>query len=225
MKIHRFAAKIGLFCLFCLSLNSQLTAQNETYRSTLSANVGPNIFGLFGRLDNVIEQSDTVSFTSLSTFGTPTFQLSYDYGFRKWFSLGLAVGYNKFGFDAKNLDWESPSQGSYVRGDVNWKASRTSINIRPLFHYGNNPRLDMYSGLRIGFSLWNSKVTGEGTAKAKDEFEKTFDGTFPTGSVILPQVAITAFGLRGYATENLGFGFEVNIGPPYFCSANVNYRF
>lgn len=225
MKIHRFANQIGLFCLFCLSLNTQSLAQNETYRSTLSANVGPNIFGLFDYIDDAIVQNDTLSFTDLRTYGSPTFQLSYDYGIRKWFSLGLAASYNRFGFEATDLDFKSPSTDSFVKGDVSARVSRTGIAVRPLFHYGNNPRLDMYSGVRVGLSVWKTKLSGEGTAKSKDDFEETFDGNFKFISGVFPQLAITAFGLRGYVTEKLGFGFELNLGPTYICSANVNYRY
>jgi len=43
----------------------------------------------------------------ISIKNTPALQLSYDYGIKKFFSLGVAVDYQKFNIDAENFTYKN----------------------------------------------------------------------------------------------------------------------
>jgi hypothetical protein len=213
MKIMRFFLSTMFLTIF---LAQSASAQNEDYRHVVSVNAGLNIFQVLGAAQFV--PLNDVQFSNAKGYGSPTFQFSYDYGFKKWFSLGFAFANNRFGAKYSNL-----VIANETIGDLNMKYTRNTFTSRVLFHYGNHDRLDMYSGLRLGVSLWNSKPSKDITdAQATALFESGGIGS-ARGKGVLPHVGMTLFGLRYYVTENLGIGFESNIGS-YLASAQVNYR-
>jgi hypothetical protein len=219
--------KYSLTAALCVVLSSFAFAQNMTHRHTLTAHAGANIFLVFNGDDTDVTIDDgegTLSFDKYTSSATPTFNVTYDYAVKKWFSIGGSVGYNRFQFEFDNLDFRG-NDGEIVTGDGGFRASRTSINVRPLFHYGNSGRVDMYSGFRVGFSIWNAGSIGNLQGENIDDFVDVIDLAGVRGTGVLPQFALTLFGLRGYFTEHLGAGFEINAGSPYLVSAGLNYRF
>jgi len=107
--------------------------------------------------------------------------------------------------------------------------------LRPLFHYANNDDLDLYSGFRIGFTknkfkakstIDNSIIEDLGIDDLGiDDLGIDFLDILNLNSIITPSFAFTAFGLRYYFTDNIGAGFEINIGAPYITALNINARF
>ncbi|MFN4256207.1 MAG: hypothetical protein ACK4Q5_14495 [Saprospiraceae bacterium] len=211
---------IPAFLFVALVSATVASAQNDVYKNNLNLHVGPNIFMLAKSAD--FTPNDTVGFSSANGFGTPTFQIAYDRAITKWFSIGAAYGYNSFGAKFNDLTYKDGEEVEEI-GDVKLRIARNSFNIRPLFHYANNGKLDLYSGFRLGFSLWTARATTNLTDEQLDEAADYLDKARVAG--VLPQFAITAFGLRAHFTENLGAGFELNIGSPYLCSVGVDYRF
>ncbi len=217
--LYHLNMKITYYFLLCILLagTRPVSAQNADYRHVLSTNAGFNFFQLL----KFAEFSPTadVYFTSASGYGSPTLQLSYDYGFNNWFSLGLAFASNRFGARYANL----VVSGDPI-GDLNMKYTRNTFTSRILFHYGNKGRLDMYSGLRLGVSIWDSRPSKTLTAT---QFQTMADsGTLASerASGKIPHLGLTLFGLRYYATDNIGFGFESAIGS-YLACLQINCRF
>ncbi len=202
---------IPIFALCALTANF---AQNADYRSTISATAGANVFQLFAKLEDPI--SDSLG-SEVKLKATASYGLTYDYGVNNWFSIGLATSYNKMSLKSSSIDITKDDGSKYV-GPIDFKLSRTTIAIRPLFHYGNKGRIDMYSGLRVGVSIWNAKVTADETLDPKD-VNSTFRNAGAT-----PNIQIIPFGLRGYITPNIGLGFEIGIGGPHYAALQLNYR-
>lgn len=232
MKKNFFEIKTTGLLLFCALFAQTLFAQNsnqlgtdEFPRSNIGVGVGTNVFMLFNNGEDFISQSDSVKWGKVNFYASPTFNLNYDYAITSVFSLGIAVGRNRLGFDFTELDYTSGDGQTFIRGDIDARLTRTSVTLRPLFHYGRTEKLDMYSGARIGGAWWGVKFIGEGEAKAKDEFQKSFSGKFGRAGTLVPNAGLTLFGINYYPIENLGFGAELNVGQPYGFAASVNYRF
>ena len=209
--------------LFSLLAANPLHSQNDAFQNDVSLHVGLNLFQLTNNAD--ITANDSLAFGTANGFGTPTVQIAYDHAFKNWFSLGASFAQNSFG--VKFTDLKVGVEGNRTDlGDVKLRFARNSFTIRPLFHYGgNSQRLDLYSGFRFGFSLWTAKANIDLTEAQKDAIGalKVLDRAKAVG--ILPQFAVTLFGLRGYITDNIGVGFELNLGSPYMLSGGVDYRF
>lgn len=204
-----------LIPLLALLATTVSFAQNETHRSTISATAGANLFQVLNLLDESL--SDSLG-TEVNIKATGSYGLTYDYALTKWFSLGGAVGFNTIGIDAPNVEIERDN-GTTYNGSIDFRATRTNIALRPLFHYGNKGRIDMYSGFRIGASIWTTKLTADGDLAPEDLDLPGFRGTGAAlGFQFIP------FGLRGYVTENIGLGFELGIGPIHYAALQVNYR-
>ena len=203
-----------LSALFALGFLSAAQAQNEQYRHTLSATAGLNAFQIIALADNF---GDNQNAQNASITATGSYGLTYDYGFKNWFSLGGALSYNNLKASASQIDVVK-EDGSTYSGPVDLKVSRTNIAIRPLFHYGNKGRIDMYSGLRIGVSVWGATIdAGAGLLP-----EDVIDSARGTGAAVGLQ--LIPFGLRGYLNEQLAIGFETGFGAPHYAAFQVSYR-
>jgi len=198
-----------LFTLLCCITFLQSFAQNEEYKHVGSASIGLSLTGV---LINLLDEASPDA--TIEVKSTPALQLTYDYGIKKFFSIGLAVGYQQFGIDAEDFTYTNIDDVD-VTEDFSADFSRLNVAIRPLFHYANNDDLDLYSGFRIG--ILNNRFTSDSTNDDLDidGFENLTRLSF----------GITAFGLRYYFTDNIGAGFEINLGAPYITAFNINARF
>ncbi|MFB1004309.1 MAG: hypothetical protein QMC70_09275, partial [Bacteroidia bacterium] len=95
------------------------------------------------------------------------------------------------------------------------KVSRLNIALRPLFHYGDGDRLDLYSGIRVGYLMRNVET------ETNDELLNVLgdlDGNrFALGLV--------PFGMRYFFTDNLGVNMDLQIGTPYVVSGGIAFTF
>jgi len=194
-------------CCF-LATTLTINAQNDEYKSVASASVG---YSLTGALINLFETANPAADVSVKSI--PTLQVTYDYSIQKFFSVGIAAGYQRFGFDISDYEYIN-DLGANVNESFSADYSRFNLAIRPLFHYANDDKLDMYSGLRIGFL--NNSVNS-------DSADEDFDLGNNSGTRL--SVGVTAYGFRYYFTDNIGAGIEINIGAPYISCFNVNARF
>lgn len=201
--------KKGLqFSLVLIFAAFQAMAQSPDYRSTLSVNAG------FSAVGSLISVSDNFS-DNTKSYAVPAIQVTYDKGIQKWFSLGLAASYQAMGIEYK--DYEYTQDGETVSEDFKTSISRLNVAIRPLFHYGNLNRLDMYSGLRVGVTNWSIN-----TQTNDPEYDPENDVSFGNGVNFAAQIIL--YGLRGYFTDNLGANFELALGAPHYFSMGLNYR-
>jgi len=197
-----------------LGLATQTQAQNDDYRMNAGVSVNYTFTGdiVNSAIDNL---GGAFSDETVTKKGTPSIQLTFDYGLTKWFSIGAAVSTQKIGLSSTGGTF-TDSLGVSVANPYEASLSRTTVALRPLFHYANNDRLDLYSGLRVQYiniSEENSSLDPS-TSTVLD---------FPTKKGI--GVGIVAFGARYYITENIGLGTEINIGRPYVVNLSVNARF
>ncbi len=237
-----------LIVIFTFSLlGNTLFAQNADFKHTLGVQYGASIFNLVkgdlsARLSST--QTDSVKFTSAALSHISTIGLSYDYGVKKWFSIGLAASYNQAKASLTALEIKN-NKGVFDKlGDFSLTIPRTTVAARFLFHYGNKGKIDCYSGFRLGVGIWSVKTSGNITSeqlkRAVDELKKelptevvdaipAFDDiitnikTKPTFT--FPQVQLILFGIRGYVTKNIGISAELAAGSPYAASIGANYRF
>jgi hypothetical protein len=210
-----------------LAYASNAFAQNDTYKHTISANAGFSLLGAIVNLSDEIEQGDLGSIDlnsdevsdiqgQFNGNSIPAFQINYDYGLKKWISIGGGISYQRVGFDIENLSYFDESEGQQRNiGTVSADLNRLNIAARVLFHYANTERLDLYSGLRFGLTTWGTKVETTDAA-----FEEDFNTIF----AVNPSVQVIPFALRGYITENLGISFETGLGAPHFFAIGLNYR-
>ncbi len=202
--------KVVVAIAVCLVAWTSMQAQNEEYKLTLGATVG---YSLTGALLNSVDNA----FGDISVGSTPALQLSVDYGLNNWFSIGLAGSLQNFDFDIPEYSFTDDA-GDFQTEAVNIDFNRTTIAIRPLFHYANSDNIDMYSGLRI--QLVNRGFNIDSTDENLDT--ETVIGV-AEGSRI--GVGIVAYGVRYYFTDNIGAGLEIMWGAPYVASLSVNARF
>ncbi len=187
--------------IFLFALATGVYAQNEDHKITLGLNTG---FSLIG---NIIDASASTSGGSIENFSLPAFQGTVDYGVEKWISVGVAVSYQKLGtrytdYNGTNIDEETT-------------ANRLNFAIRPLFHYANSGRLDLYSGVRLGWTNWSFKTT-------IDDQDYNEEDIISANSNFAPQLIL--FGMRGFITENIGANFEFAVGAPHYFTIGLSYR-
>lgn len=196
---------IVLFTL--LTVNS--FAQENEYRSTISAGVGQSLVKVVSDLflDTQLFEESGLKYTSL-----PAFFVNYDYSVNDWFSVGAAGSYQIFRL-------KEISTSDYVQ------INRINVGLRGLFHYGSSDKIDMYSGVRLSTTMWNLNsniISGDPNV---DDFINDLNSTkfFDKTVNIAPQ--IVAFGIKGYFNDNFGAHIEFSIGSPYYMSGGVNFRF
>jgi len=195
--------KLSILFITLLFSSSVIFAQNDDHKLVFSANAG---FSLVGGL---IGGSSIDSDDNYSSYSIPAFQVNADYGIAKFFSAGVGVSYQMMGIDYTNYGVNSDNFSTDI--------TRLNIGVRALFHYANSGRLDMYSGVRLGTTIWGVSVEGDIEGYDFNDYILFDNGTNFATQFIL-------FGFRGYFTENLGANFEIGIGAPHFLSAGLTYR-
>ena len=187
-------------------------AQNEEYRFTGTVSVGATGTGFVVKAASSFLPDDS----KVSVSVTPSFQGTVDYGIAKFFSVGGAVSVQNFALDVENYTYEFMEQT--VTEDFKINANRATFALRPMFHYANNDRIDLYSGVRLQLIYWS--VNADTT---DPNFNFADNKIFSAG--IRPGIGVVPFGMRAYVTENIGIGFELNIGAPYIANVGVSGRF
>lgn len=200
--------------LFVVGLMSFAQAQNEDYRLNVGLSGNYTLTGFV--LNSIIETAEAAS-DGIDKKSFPSVQLTADYGLTNWFSVGLAASYQKIGFEATGNTF-TDENGMTQTENYEYDFTRTSVALRPLFHFANNDRLDMYSGLRIG--LFRAEST---TTSNDPNFDANNGVEFEDVNTLT--VSLVAYGIRYYITENIGIGWELNIGRPYVSNFSVNARF
>jgi len=181
-----------------------MNAQSNDYKMVAGLHAG---YSLTGALFNSGSDASPL----------PAIQATFDYGLTDKVSIGAAVSY-------QNIDLGSTSN-TYVDADGNTQTesvsttyNRSNFAIRPLFHYGGDSNLDMYSGLRIGWLGRDyTSNSNDPSFNPVNFFGADSGGRFALG--------VTAFGLRYYFTDNIGAGIEINIGSPHITNVGVSARF
>jgi hypothetical protein len=186
-------------------------AQAQNSEGTSVATVGLG-YSLVNNLFNVA--LDTYPEVEVSS--VPTIALSYDYGLTDNFSIGIAGAYQSVSGEFENtyLDGNQVSRTETAKATL----SRMNIAVRPLFHYGNSDKLDMYSGLRVGYLIRTLDV---------DSHDPDADVVRELDTFVGNRLAIglVPFGFRYFFTDNIGLNMDLQIGTPYVVSGGVAFQF
>lgn len=232
MKILSSLFTLVLICFTC----TQIQAQNEEYRHTITGNVGASGVGIIvGLLDlgNTDSLETATGINNFKAFARPALQLNYDFGLVKWFSVGAGISYQKMGVSFEDLEWDLA--GEAHSSDFSGKLGRLNISIRPLFHYANNGKVDLYSGFRLGVTDWIFNVQATDLGTDEDAFFEQIgienpgiqfaDNIDATQHVPNFAFQVIPFGMRAYITDNIGLNFETALGAPHFFSGGLSVRF
>ena len=192
-----------------LSVWNLSSAQTETQKSVVTANVGFSIIGnAFGVAIKKIADDDVVSIAN-----SPVIIGAYDFGVTKLFSIGILGGYESVTADF-NYAYGGSTKDS-IKESISASGSRLTFAIRPNVHYVNKDKLDMYSGFKVGFLIRNI----EHNSKNKNfDIIDLFDGNRLT-------MGVTILGIRYFVHENIGLNMEIGLGAPAVVSGGVNFRF
>ena len=183
-----------MIAVFAFTFSHDVKAQQESGQVVLSAGAGYSI------LSNLLSIGDNIK-------AIPPLYLNADYGITENFSIGLAGSYNSISYDDVIISFDD--NGNTIEESVNVRGSRNTVAARALFHFGDNPKLDQYAGLRAGMTFWGwndeSLVNEENQSSANLSYR-------------------ILYGMRAYLTDNLGVNLEIGIGTPYFFNGGISYR-
>lgn len=190
-------------------LSSSINAQREQNHLVVSTGIGYSIGQSL--LKAILNTSLTASGAN-KVSSIPIINVMADYGITENFSLGIAYSFNKFSWSDSSTDTLG------VTTLVEASAARHNIGVRPLFHFGNNEKVDLYTGARIGSSIW--AISGGFTDSQGNSAGASTD--VPTGVTTVQAL----FGVRTYFTEVIGANFEIGIGnAPYFVAGGLSFEF
>lgn len=180
--------------VFAVAPTNEINAQQESGQVVVSAGAG---YSLISRI-----LSAGTNQTSL-----PPIYLNVDYGVTENFSIGLAGSYSSYSYDdvITTLD----ANGNFVEEAFSVKGTRNTIAGRALFHFGDNPNLDQYAGLRAGMTLWGYSDSGLLTDDELNANNFSFR---------------ILYGARAYITDNLAVNLEIGLGSPYLFNGGISYR-
>lgn len=232
---------IALGLAFVLGGVFQLSAQNEEYKHTVALDIGASGVGSVIKVVDLIG-NDLLN-NNFTTKSSPVFNVTYDYGVKKWFSIGAALSYQRYSGD---MGYNFNDEGVDRMGMLDFSYNRINFAVRPLFHYGNSNKLDMYSGFRLGYTNINGEFS---TTNDRDYWQtQGEEGTNDLSGIIAKFLTLSedgegflnvsdfifreglsfqlvAFGLRWYISEDIGIHTEIAFGAPYYLTFGANYRF
>ena len=181
-------------------------AQDSEGASVATVGLGYSFF-------NNIIKSSLETYSDVKVKSVPTIALTYDLALTDNFSIGVAGAFQNVSgeftneYIDQNLDFQTEIATT--------KVSRLNIALRPLFHYGDGDRLDLYSGIRVGYLIRNVETeTSDYLLNVLDELD---GNRFALGLV--------PFGMRYFFTDNLGVNMDLQIGTPYVVSGGIAFTF
>jgi hypothetical protein len=200
---------LAIGILFILSI--PVLAQKDTAKSSI-----PNVSNRQGQL--IMDIGAGVSKIDWIVEGiaggptilseSPAVSSTFDYYATNKSSIGLCVAFQNIKDEPLNGDLPMPGVTEYI--------TRTNVGFRLLSHFGNDPGLDYYFGVRVGVSLWTDNETpNEGHYSLGFVTQNGANsGNRPSGQIL--------FGLRINPSELLGIHIEGGIGTPYFLEAGIS---
>ena len=187
-------------------------AQKIKGQTVVTAGAGYSLVGLFmGAISTGLNTIGDVNSTK-----TPVIIGGLDYGITDHFSLGAVYTYQGVSANYNSYtDYDTLGYLVTIQGSFTDRITRQSIGVRPLFHFGESEKLDLYTGARFSYVWWNSTSSVRANLSQTDIFAGL-------GRPIKPQAI---FGMRYNFMPALGFNAEFAIGSTYFMMVGINARF
>lgn len=199
---------ISVFTLFCLNSFSQ----QSSFKHRFSIQTGSSFLGF---TTNIIKASN---FESLNDcFATPVGQITYSYFVNPQVSIGAAGSYQFFRFNltiSPNID------------AVDVDLHRMNAGLRFLYHYMNTDKINLYSGAKLGLTVWKLYAKSD----AIDQLMNLLPVTIPVNPQLslysfgfAPQLIL--FGMDVYFGNHFGINGEICLGPVNSVAGGFNFRF
>lgn len=173
--------------LLCLIISKSIFSQKDVNQGVLTLGIGRGIAPI-------------------------SYNVMYDYGLSKHFSLGLAINNGKF----RSI---IPAPVGLLPAPINYSnLYRTNVGVRALFHVGNSTNWDPYLGFRGGVSIWSGegKFVYHGLSVADTLFSAESEDIYPSVQAVL--------GVRYLFSDWLGVNAELALGSPYAYSVGINCK-
>jgi len=171
-------------------------AQNDDYRFVASAYSGYTYLSIYNNVTNMDLNIENPSYT-----------VSLDVGINKFFSLGITYGMKNF--ESKDLGYSfTNGNGERVTEDVSTNFDFKAGGLRPLFHYANSNKWDLYSGFTFG--IINTKIADNSTNPNYQPLLKlVFNEINKIGNTLYFNAPF--FGARYYVLNYIGLGIELDL--------------
>jgi len=202
---------ISLLLLFLFTTFSQ--AQTKKGQFAISGNMGVSL--LSWKWEYIIAESASTNVDAVVIDNAaPAFQGLLDYALLDKLSIGGAFSYQSVSNISKN-NYVNTS-GIIVTEDVVNTVTLMNFSYRILFHYLDNDKIDLYSGIRMGLNYYQNSNSSNDLNYHIDQTNMFNEFGFA------PQVI--GLGIRMYIFEDLAVNTEVAIGYPSFFSFGLTYR-
>lgn len=192
---------------------ARMQAQKTPGQTVITAGAGYSLLGMNASfISNTNDSTNNDHVTS-----NPFLEGSVDIGVARIFSLGPSYSRQSVLY---YYDGYSPSRHAHVR--MRDKFVRNNYALRALFHFGKKESLDMYAGVRLGYTVWNLSTTNDNAG-----YEPENGGVPWAVRVNLKNTHYTAqalYGFRYFFNSFIGINAEVGIGPPGIAMLGLNIR-
>jgi hypothetical protein len=210
-----------IFIILLTILFIKVNAQNQQNEKVIGIQTGISWTGiLFNNLTldklKLDYKGINLSAESFDANSSAALGVSFDFGISNMISIGGLYARQPISGEIGSYSWVN-LKGENKTETIQFNAVRNNITILPKIHYNlNNDKIDLYSGLRVGYTFWNVDFI------ANDPNFNVFEKIIPRGR---PSIGIIPIALRYYITDNLGVNVEPALGAPYVASIGAQYRF
>lgn len=221
-KIILSILAIGLFNTVFSQENNDVKPKNPKSKKTFKKEVyiggsaGISLFGILWK--GLKEMDDTISM-NYKFFGksTPVIGVSIDANISKKVTVGLNYALQTLRLDIDYWWYEKYTGVYYLSWKNDAKINRTYFGGKMLYHYINNERADIYSGVRAGIIRWKVKLDDENP----DLIPQIKNNLFLLNR---PAVALIPVGFRIKFLDKFAVCSEFTLGAPNFISAGLTYQ-
>lgn len=207
MKIQLIATYFALWGI-CAS------AQSNNFASVvhIGGGIGYSQFGLFSK---ALELGSDGQFSETKVY--PAYTGYFDYQMHRRFSIGVSGGYQSLQQRVDDFTYDLDGEQQTVESFY-YRLNRTNAGIHFRVHYSDDEALDIYSGMKIGVSIFKLQFDVNDAALLS-ELENRADVALST-----PSFQFILCGLRYYPVPVLGIHFELGLGAPAFVSSGISFR-
>ena len=186
-------AKLFLITICAAAITNNINAQSFE-QGTMVTTLGYG-FPSFGKA--WLNTVDETTYGNYNATGFGPLHFRFEYGVLDKLGVGLNVNFNTFGHE---FDYET-YDNNFDPITYTYSEKITAVNfiVHVKGHWVTNDKLDLYSGIGFGYSIWNY------TSDSNDPYYN-FDSF---SSPIVVGIDITGIGLRYYFTDNIGAYAEV----------------
>ena len=211
--MKRLKQTLGAWIILCpFFIHGQLLDDTGQSQISVGAGIGVSAFpGFFTIIEN-LDESD-----SFTTTNGPAYTGYIDWNPNKHFSLGINGGFQKLQQNITGFSFDV-GDSLYTVDKFNYSLNRTNIGICAKIYYDNNNKVDIYSGVKMGLSIFKINVDVNDDLLV-NELEKNL--RFPLST---PSFQLIIMGIKYYPTQYLGFFGEVGIGAPAIVQAGISVR-